>query len=100
MTKETILIKVAGTTLHVPIYGDAAATSEIVEQVTNRFREIEASSDRIDTQAFALLTAVSFAAALADEQAAAQEDTKDILVALARIQQSLQDLLEDLTAPS
>lgn len=57
--------QIAGKTISVPVYDTTEHTRALVSRVNERLKEIEAESDRIDTQAFALRTALSFAAELA-----------------------------------
>jgi len=70
--------EVAGKTIEVPVYGDRERTLDLVRRVTARFKAIESESDRIDTQAFALRTALSFAADLANAEAEHQAEQEDV----------------------
>jgi len=94
MTGSTHRTKVAGVTIDLPVFKDPDTTEQLASQVTERIREIEASSKRIDTQAFALTAAVSFAAELAqakkDHDADTAEITKALSVILARLDQLIQ----------
>ena len=47
-----------------PVQGDVTNTRALVKKINARLKQIEAGSDRVDTQTFALLAAFSFAAEL------------------------------------
>jgi cell division protein ZapA (FtsZ GTPase activity inhibitor) len=100
--------------LKVPILVDRDTTQRIAAKVNARLAEIERNSERVDTQAFALLAAMSFAMeaeqtrlvsaaqveeaqdALAGERQTlreeSQRETRDVLVELDRIAESLKTL--------
>lgn len=89
---KTVRIEVGGKTVHSPVFEDVHTTRELAKQVTERLKAIESESDRIDTQAFALTAAISFAheaSRLRNEQEA---DTQDILKALDELTQRLRKL--------
>ena len=86
---------IAGRKLDAPVYEDKETTSRIVKRVNKRLKEIEKGSKRIDTQAFALLSAVSFAAELELSEAGRKDDVKEVLVALDRLSTALKELVED-----
>ena len=76
--KDTRL-KIAGKTVNVPVFEDVHTTRELAKHVSERIAEVEKAADRIDTQAFALITAMSFAheaVTLAKEQ---ESDTEELL---------------------
>ena len=81
--------------LHAPVYGSEGATRELAADVNRRLKEIEEKSQRIDTQAFALLAALSFAANVQDLKEAQQEETASVLVTLDEFSESLDGLLEE-----
>lgn len=70
MNAARIRVELGGKSIQVPVYKDRETTLALVRRVNERLAEIERDSDRIDTQAFALQAAVSFAAEL---QAAEQD---------------------------
>lgn len=96
MNKKTIQVQLAGATLTVPIYENEQTTREIVDQVNARLKEIEAHSPRVDTQAFALQAAASFAAELAQARKENASDTREILLTLNRIHEDLRSVLDEL----
>ncbi len=55
-------VKLGGKTVEVPLYRDSRATLKLAERLNERLKAIEAQSGRIDTQAFALEAAFTFAA--------------------------------------
>ncbi len=95
MKRMTIQRKVAGVTLPVPIYQDEKTTSELIEMVNERVRDIEAQSTRIDTHAFALLAALSFAADLHETRQQREREGRELLKALRKIAESLRRLTRD-----
>ncbi|MFO7974822.1 MAG: cell division protein ZapA [Candidatus Hydrogenedentota bacterium] len=94
MTPSTHRTKVAGVTIDLPIFDDVDTTEQLANLVTERVREIEASSNKIDTQAFALAAAVSFAADLAHAQKEHDRDTAEITKALSSILARLDQLIQ------
>lgn len=93
MKNPTLQVKMGGKTVTVPVYRDEATTLRIVGQVNQRLEEIEESSPRIDTQAFALQTAYTFAVELARAQSEADADEQDCQQALGRLAQSIKETL-------
>jgi cell division protein ZapA (FtsZ GTPase activity inhibitor) len=91
---ERLRVTIANRSVDVTICGDAETTERLAREVTARFREIEADSARIDTQAFALQTAYTYAVELQEAQQQASEDTRDLVKALDVIASRLRDLLE------
>ena len=79
--------------LTVPVYRTAADTAEIVALVTKRLQEIEESSDRIDTQMFALKAAVSFAAELCELRESAAHENQELLSRLRSLNEEIKSLL-------
>ncbi|HIJ66528.1 MAG TPA: cell division protein ZapA [Candidatus Hydrogenedentes bacterium] len=96
MSPDVIETRIAGVPIQVPIYTDIEHTRRIIDIVNDRLRDIESSSSRIDTQAFALLAAVSFAAEVEDLAKAAERDDREVLVALDAILDGLRDLIREL----
>lgn len=92
MIEERVQIRVGGTQLAVPVYGDAATTRKAAEHVTQRLQAIEQRSPRIDTYAFALEAALSFAAEVLEESAVRTEETAETMKALDKIHDALREL--------
>ncbi len=89
--KDTRL-KIAGKTVNVPVFEDVHTTRELAKRVSQRIAEVEMVADRIDTQAFALITAMSFAhesVTLAKEQ---ESDTEELLRRLDDLSKRLRTL--------
>jgi cell division protein ZapA (FtsZ GTPase activity inhibitor) len=82
MSTPRIKAKLAGKSLEVPLYRDMRATQKLIERLNQRLKEIETSSGRIDTQAFALEAAYTFAAEaqrlLDDAEAERHETVKEL----------------------
>jgi cell division protein ZapA (FtsZ GTPase activity inhibitor) len=91
----TLQKKVAGVTLSVPIYVDEATTDDLIRKVTKRMKEVEEGSDRIDTQAFALLAALSFADEARAERELRDRQQADLLRTLRKVTEALRSLLRD-----
>ena len=94
MRQPTISVRIAGVRLTVPIVGDEAATRRVAAEVEARFRDIEASAARIDSQAFALQTAVAYALDLEQTRMDQAEQERALAKALDGILTSLRELLE------
>lgn len=62
MSTPRIKVKLGGKSLEVPVYRDMRATQKLIERLNQRLKEIETAGGRIDTQAFALEAAYTFAA--------------------------------------
>ncbi len=91
----TMQVKVGGVTLTVPVCGDEETTEAIVARVEARLSEIEEKSTRIDSQAFALAAAMSFASDLHKATTARESDTEQFSDALEGLTEALEALLED-----
>lgn len=97
MKPELLDVKVAGVGIKVPVYEDRKTTLDLVQRVEARVQEIERQSKRIDTQAFALLAAVSFAREVAEVQQARNCDDQEMLSALSEIAKTLKVLTDKFT---
>lgn len=69
--------------MEVPLYGTPEQTRELVAAVDDMLATVEAESTRIDSQQFALKTALAFAAQAADARAEVHEQTQALIRALA-----------------
>ncbi len=105
MTNELIEVTVGRVRIKMPVIQDRQTTLRIVQAVNTRIEEIEARSHSIDSHAFALEAAISFAAQLdqAHKEAETERketrhesdlDNKEMLLALTKINESLGSLLE------
>jgi cell division protein ZapA (FtsZ GTPase activity inhibitor) len=92
---ERVKIKLGGRTLSVPLYRDMDTTIGIAKQVSERLKAIEKGSDRIDTQAFALEAAMSFAIEAAESQTAGEEDAREMLLQMDALSKELADLIRE-----
>jgi len=99
-------VNLAKMPLKMPVIDDAETTRRIAEIVNERLEQIEKESNSVDTHRFALEAAMYFAAELEKakqtyedyvEQAKAreQEETRDVLLALTKITESLRGIVED-----
>ena len=73
---------------------DEATTLKIAEEISKRFTEIEENSARIDTLAFALFTAFSYATEKHELEAQQDEDNRSMVKALDSITSRLDELTE------
>ena len=94
MKAPSLRVKIGGKTVTVPVFKDEQTTLRIVDLVNRRIQNIEENSPRIDTQAFALQTAYSFAVDLARAEAAEAEDEGELVQALTKLQLALGDVLK------
>ncbi len=88
-------VKLGGKTVEVPVYRDSRATLKLAERLNERLKAIEAKSSRIDTQAFALEAAFTFAAEaqrLADN---ADADRVTTLKELDRLSKAIDKLVRE-----
>lgn len=99
MSPAQIEVKLGGICLSVPVYRDPHTTHRLVAEVNQRLKEIEKKSKRIDTQAFALQAALSFAAALDKAKALQEDETKNTLLELGHLSKSLQQLITEFALP-
>ena len=88
-------IKIGGRTFNVPILKDEDTTYYVAKLVQERFNEIEKRSKRIDTQAFAIEAAMSFAFAQLDAEEALDANTSDLMKALGNLSQDLESLTQE-----
>ena len=95
MSDSKIEVKLAGVRLNIQPYGDPETTRRAAQEVTRLVREIEARSNRIDTQAFALEAALAFAAELDLKDQAQVKETKELLVAFDRLTEMLRTILDE-----
>lgn len=102
--------QIGGVTVEVPVHETPEQTRMVVDRLNAVYAEIEAESERIDTQRFALLAAYRFAAEnerLRQEHAAdaarlkqAQHaETQELLAALDRLSGSLRRLVNEFKPP-
>lgn len=94
MTSELVRIEIAGVTITVPVYGDVMHTRRLAAEVTRRISQIEQQSTKVDTQAFALAAALSFAADLNKSQEDRAQDTRALLRTLDKILTELRAILK------
>ena len=95
MKAEHIKVKLGPVTVNVPVCNDVVTTQKIAKIVTDRLNSIEKKSKVIDTQAFALHTAFSFASEIELLTLEKSENTKEILLALDKLNDTLVQIIED-----
>lgn len=93
---ETIEVRIGRATLKTPIYGDPETTQSLAEEVTRHIAGLEEASARIDSHAFALQTALHYAAQAHDIEAAAKTDTGALVKTLERLNTALETILDRL----
>ncbi|PCJ52627.1 MAG: hypothetical protein COA73_16125 [Candidatus Hydrogenedentota bacterium] len=92
---ERVQIKLGGRTLSVPLYRDMDTTIGIAKLVSKRLQEIEKTSPRIDTQAFALEAAMSFAIDAAESQTNSEEDGREMLLQMDTLSKEIAELIRE-----
>ena len=95
MIEHQTKVRIAGKTITVPIYHDRRTTLRLAKRLDERIQEIEKASERIDTQAFALEAAISFAAELADAEQEREEETTQAFNDLDRLSKTLEELVRE-----
>ena len=95
MIEERTKVRIAGKTITVPVYHDRRTTLRLVKLVDDRIKEIEKANDRIDTQAFALEAALSFAAELAEAEKTHEKETTEVFNDLDRLSKTLDELVRE-----
>jgi cell division protein ZapA (FtsZ GTPase activity inhibitor) len=90
-----IEVKIGGRTFSVPRLKDDDTTYHIAKILHERLKEIEARSSRIDSQAFAIEAAMSFAYDQMLAEEAQEEDTQDMMKALGELSKSLHSIARD-----
>ena len=95
MIEREIKARIAGKTITVPVYRDRRTTLRLIQRLNQRIQEIEKESDRIDTQAFALQAALSFAAELTEIEAEQEEETTQVFNDLDNLSKTLEHLLNE-----
>lgn len=87
-------VVVNGTRLEVPTYRDPDSTHAIAAEVAATLKAIEESSERIDTQRFALEACMKLATDLARERDRTQAADDDLGLQLASVNNSVETLLK------
>lgn len=95
MIGPRIQVRIGGKTLKVPVYRDRRTTLRIVKRLNERLAEIEKESPRIDTQAFALEAALSFAAELDEAEESRDADSTELFNDLDVLSSTLDNLLNE-----
>lgn len=95
MTEEpTTRVDINGTKIEVPTYIDHDTTQAIAAQVAATLKAIEKSSDRIDTQRFALETCMKLATELAKERKKTKSTEDGLALQIAAVNTSVESLLK------
>lgn len=87
-------VRIANTTIEVPIVVDEPTTERIASQVEQHFRQLEEQSTRIDSQRFALMSAFYFAAAHHQAEMKAADDERALLSALDALNEKLHTMAQ------
>lgn len=88
-------IKIGGRTINVPILKDVDTTYYIAKLVQERIQSIEKNSGRIDTHAFAIEAAMSFAYAQIDAEDELENNTQDLMKELLNLTKDLESITKD-----
>lgn len=95
-TKTTV--RIANASIEVPVFQDQETTLEIAHHVTAQVQAIEKSYGRIDTQAFALRAAFDLAVELEQIRRNAEQESRDMIMALDELVTRLKDLVDNFGA--
>ncbi|MFP6597465.1 MAG: cell division protein ZapA [Candidatus Hydrogenedentota bacterium] len=95
-----IEVKIGGRTFSVPRLKDENTTYHIAKLLQERLKQIEAKSSRIDTQAFAIEAAMSFALDHLVAEETLDEETQEMMVALSELSKELQSICRDFDVES
>jgi len=90
---DTIAVRVGNTRITVPVYRTPGETEALAAELTEALRDIEAASDRINTQAFALQLAFACAVRAAEAERSAEADTREVARALDQLLKRLRALV-------
>ena len=93
--EEFLEVELGRLRLRVPVYEDKTKTLALVKKINKRFKQIEDTSGRIDTQSFALLAAYSFAVDAEELREDSSDETRDMLVGLEKICTALRQLVDE-----
>ena len=93
--RERVEVKIGGKTIQVDVYQDKETTLRLAALVNKRIKQIEGQNDRIDTQAFALEAALSFAAQGEAAETGRKEDSKEMMIELERLSGALRAIEDD-----
>ena len=91
---STTRVDVNGAKLEIPTYIDHETTQRLADQVTATLQSIEESSERIDTQRFALETCMKLATDLARERGKVKTSEDELGQQLASVNTSMESLLK------
>ncbi|HOJ69064.1 MAG TPA: cell division protein ZapA [Candidatus Hydrogenedentes bacterium] len=91
----TTRARLGNVTLEVPVYQDPETSARIAREVTEKFEEISARADVVNTLHFALLTAYAFACELDALRREKESDEAEIGRRLQRLQSMLKQLTRD-----
>ncbi len=85
-------VRIGNRTFSVPRLKDDDTTYHIAKLLQNRIKEIEARADRIDTQAFAIEAAMSFAYELLESEETLEAETTEMMSELSKLSKKLNDI--------
>lgn len=89
---ERVLVRIGNVKIPVATDLDPSSVERIARKLTEKLKEIEDASGRIDTTLFALQAAFSYAEELHHLQREAEEEAKALIVALDRLTSRLEEL--------
>lgn len=88
-------VKIGGRSFSIPRFRDTDTTYYIAKLLHERLKVIEAKSGRIDTQAFAIEAAMSFAYELMESEETLEAETKEMLSALGKLSEDLRSICRE-----
>lgn len=89
---ETIKVKIANSSVRVPLYKDRRTSTRIAEELSERIQEIEDEYGLVSTQEYALRLAFEFATELETLRQEQDEATQELTRRLQRVLTRLRDI--------
>jgi cell division protein ZapA (FtsZ GTPase activity inhibitor) len=100
ISEPRIDVRIGGRTFSVPKLKDKDTTYHIAKLLQQRLKQIEAKSSRIDTQAFAIEAAMSFALDHLEAEETLEEETREMMNALSELSKDLRTICRDFDVDS
>lgn len=90
-----LTVKIGRITVSVPVHVDEEQTLRLVDRLNRKLAEIEESSTRIDSQAFAIQLAYAFAVEAEEQKAARTEDEHEVIRRLSDFHDRLREIVRE-----
>lgn len=96
MIPKQMDVQIANATVRVPVYKSPEETTALAARVSERVREFEAASTRVNTQVFALQTAYTFAMELLELREEIAEREGQIVERIQRVAVDIEKLRDEI----